>query len=136
MTFIVFTTSMSLFYLLQLYPLLIKWGVTGLVLEWEDSFPYKNELEEISNGVYSVDDVTQIIEDAREAKLEVIPLIQTFGHLEVNLNVVYELAVKQFGFVNNNNNFCCSLSLSTETMFYTEKCHCFQALYVQVILEP
>lgn len=71
-----------------------KWGVTGLVIEWEDCFPYKGEFEVINNKTYTLDDVTQIVDDAKEAKLEVIPLVQTFGHLEVNFNflksVIYQ----------------------------------------------
>lgn len=57
--------------------------MTGLIIEWEDCFPYRNNFEVICNKIYSTDDAEQLIDDAKEVKLEVIPLIQTFGHLEV-----------------------------------------------------
>ena len=66
----------------------IKWGVTGLIIEWEDCFPYKGALEVLNNKLYTLDDVTQIVDYAKEAKLEVIPLVQTFGHLEVNIHFI------------------------------------------------
>ncbi|KAK6642736.1 hypothetical protein RUM43_004238 [Polyplax serrata] len=69
-------------YLKNLYPLFVKWGATGLIIEWEDCFPFKGDFEVLSNKVYSTDNANQILQDAKDAKLEVIPLFQTFGHLE------------------------------------------------------
>ena len=66
-----------------MYQLFTKWGATGIIIEWEDCFPFKNDFEIITNKFYSVDNAIQILQDARDAKLEVIPLFQTFGHLEV-----------------------------------------------------
>lgn len=58
-----------------------------MILEWEDCFPFTSDFVEFSNKLYSVDSAKQIIQDAKEAKLEVIPLIQTFGHLEVGNSI-------------------------------------------------
>ncbi|XP_071576673.1 hexosaminidase D-like [Temnothorax nylanderi] len=42
-------------YFEKLFPLLRTWGATGLLLEWEDTFPYNRELSPIgSNGPSSL----------------------------------------------------------------------------------
>lgn len=71
-------------------PLFKEWGATGLLIEWEDTFPFDGEhLDAIgsfgsdSPGLYSKEQVTEIIGLAEENRLDVIPLVQTFGHLEV-----------------------------------------------------
>lgn len=71
-------------------PLFKEWGATGLLIEWEDTFPFDGEhLDAIgsfgtdSPGLYSKEQVTEILGLAEEHRLDVIPLVQTFGHLEV-----------------------------------------------------
>lgn len=75
---------------LQLFPLLRTWGATGLLVEWEDTFPYNRELSPIgSNGPsslasgYTVQEARHILQIAGDCGLAVIPLVQTFGHMEV-----------------------------------------------------
>jgi len=75
---------------LQLFPLLRTWGATGLLLEWEDTFPYNRELSPIgSNGPstlasgYTVQEARHILQIAGDCGLAVVPLVQTFGHMEV-----------------------------------------------------
>uniref|UniRef100_A0A0K0DBZ9 beta-N-acetylhexosaminidase n=1 Tax=Angiostrongylus cantonensis TaxID=6313 RepID=A0A0K0DBZ9_ANGCA len=56
---------------------------TGVLIEWEDMFPYTGSLSEAVNGnAYSLEDVESILKEAKRHRLEVIPLVQTFGHLE------------------------------------------------------
>ncbi|PIO55871.1 hypothetical protein TELCIR_22738, partial [Teladorsagia circumcincta] len=56
---------------------------TGILIEWEDMFPYTGNLSVAVNGnAYSLDDVENILKEAKRHHLEVIPLVQTFGHLE------------------------------------------------------
>ena len=60
--------------------------VDGLLLEWEDSLPI-NVLSLPSNHdkarfVYSTDEAVNIVKTAEKSGLNIIPLIQTFGHLE------------------------------------------------------
>lgn len=66
-----------------LFPLLSKWGATGLLVEYEDMFPYSGQLLELAApNAYSQDQVKQLLALAKQCNLEVIPLVQTFGHFE------------------------------------------------------
>jgi hypothetical protein len=69
-------------YLLELFPLLKKLGATGILLEYEDTFPYTGELQVISAGnAYNRNDIVKLNAAAEANGLEIIPLVQTFGHL-------------------------------------------------------
>lgn len=66
-------------------------GFTGLLIEWEDTFPYTKELmplgglsygAQATGAPYSIEDAKQILNLAADCGLIVIPLVQTFGHLE------------------------------------------------------
>lgn len=69
----------------SLFPLLAKTGATGVLMEYEDMFPYEGKLELISNKeAYSRDDITRILELAessnlkvRHSKYEIIKVSQT-----------------------------------------------------------
>jgi hypothetical protein len=71
-------------YFKQIFELIARrFGATGILIEWEDMFPYEGELAVARNrNAYSVADVKQILEWARELSIDIIPLVQTFGHLE------------------------------------------------------
>ncbi|XP_030749935.1 hexosaminidase D-like isoform X1 [Sitophilus oryzae] len=61
-------------------------GATGLLIEYEDMFPYTGILKPLSaKNAYTVEEVKEILKYAQDLKLEVIPLIQTFGHMEFAL---------------------------------------------------
>ncbi|KHJ46808.1 glycosyl hydrolase family 20, catalytic domain protein [Trichuris suis] len=61
----------------------VRIGATGILIEWEDMFPYEGRLSDLRNGdAYSADDVRMILSTADQLRLEVIPLVQTIGHLE------------------------------------------------------
>ncbi|NXA38351.1 HEXDC Hexosaminidase, partial [Eudromia elegans] len=69
---------------LQLFPLLSQLGASGILLEYEDMFPFRGELETLrSPYAYSEEDVERIQQLAELNRLEVVPLVQTFGHAEV-----------------------------------------------------
>lgn len=73
----------NLEYMKQIFPLLRKMGATGLLMEYEDMFPYWHNLSTLSRpDAYNVSTITEIIKVAHENKLIVIPLIQTYGHFE------------------------------------------------------
>ncbi|XP_014107896.1 PREDICTED: hexosaminidase D-like [Pseudopodoces humilis] len=70
-------------YLEQVLPLLSQLGANGVLIEYEDMFPFKGELEILrSPYAYSEEDIERIQQLAEQHKLEVVPLVQTFGHVE------------------------------------------------------
>ncbi|XP_050547606.1 hexosaminidase D-like isoform X4 [Daktulosphaira vitifoliae] len=76
----------KILYLQKLFPLIKKMGGTGLLIEWEDMFPWSGELSEIAAGnAYTRAEVKEILRLAKLNNLDVIPLIQTFGHVEFAL---------------------------------------------------
>lgn len=70
-------------YLEKVFPLIRKWGATGLLIEYEDMFPYWGPLSEIaSEFAYSPECVSSILRLAEENNLSIIPLVQSIGHFE------------------------------------------------------
>lgn len=78
----------KLLYLQKIFPLIKKFGGTGLLLEWEDMFPWSGNLSPMAaKNAYSKADIKEILKMAAINQLEVIPLIQTFGHVEFALKL-------------------------------------------------
>ncbi|XP_069990222.1 hexosaminidase D isoform X1 [Penaeus vannamei] len=72
--------------LLQLIPWLAGQGATAVLLEYEDMFPWKGRLATIAaKNHYSRKQIANLVAACRNHGLEVIPLVQTFGHLEFAL---------------------------------------------------
>ncbi|XP_073345995.1 hexosaminidase D [Pagrus major] len=72
-------------YLHKLIDLFSKLGVDGLLVEYEDMFPYEGELKLLqatTQHTYSREEVLSMQEFAKSKGMEVIPLVQTFGHME------------------------------------------------------
>lgn len=75
-------------YYKYLLRLLKKLGATGILIEYEDMFPFEGIIQNISAGnCYTKRDITNIQKIANENQLIVIPLIQTFGHMEFVLKL-------------------------------------------------
>ncbi|XP_028133083.1 hexosaminidase D-like [Diabrotica virgifera virgifera] len=73
-------------YLKKFFPLIKSMGATGILLEYEDMFPFSGTLKNISSkNAYTVENIKEILSLAENSQLEVIPLIQTFGHVEFAL---------------------------------------------------
>ncbi|XP_034234108.1 hexosaminidase D-like, partial [Thrips palmi] len=73
-------------YIKKVFALMKQLGATGVVLEWEDAFPFWGPLESLAtSNAYSRADVRDILQSAKENGLEVMPLVQTFGHVEFAL---------------------------------------------------
>ncbi|XP_072273617.1 hexosaminidase D isoform X2 [Pyxicephalus adspersus] len=73
----------KLSYYEQIFPLFSKLGANGLLIEYEDMFPFTGELEVLKSPyAYSEEDIAKILQLAEMNNLEVVPLIQTFGHME------------------------------------------------------
>lgn len=72
----------------KLFPLLQTLGATGILIEYEDMFPYTGKLGNVSAlNAYTADDINTINALAMKSNLAVIPLVQTFGHLEFILKL-------------------------------------------------
>ncbi|XP_005095719.1 hexosaminidase D [Aplysia californica] len=70
-------------YFKELFPLLSKMGATGLLIEYEDTFPYSGSLQGLAaRNSYTKADIMQIQSLAKDNGLEIMPLVQTFGHME------------------------------------------------------
>lgn len=75
-------------YYRKIFPLLSELGATGILLEYEDMFPYSGRLANISAmNAYSIEDISIINKLAKENNLKIIPLIQIFTHLEFILKL-------------------------------------------------
>ncbi|XP_057630348.1 hexosaminidase D isoform X4 [Chionomys nivalis] len=71
-------------YLSEVFPLFHTLGANGLLIEYEDMFPYEGRLMLLrAKHAYSPSEVAEILRLAKLNELEVVPLVQTFGHMEV-----------------------------------------------------
>lgn len=72
----------------KLIPWLVANGATAVLLEYEDMFPWTGRLAPIAAGNhYTHAEITDLVNECRTHGLEVIPLVQTFGHLEYALKL-------------------------------------------------
>ncbi|XP_077358123.1 hexosaminidase D isoform X2 [Festucalex cinctus] len=72
-------------YIHQLIESFSRLGADGLLMEYEDMFPYEGELKILqatAQPAYSRDQILSIQKVAKSKNMEIIPLVQTFGHLE------------------------------------------------------
>ncbi|CAF0863293.1 unnamed protein product [Adineta steineri] len=80
--------SPKISYFEKLFPLLHKWGATGICIEYEDMFPFDGIVSSIKHKqAYTKDDIEKINQLAKENHLDVMPLLQTYGHLEFLLKL-------------------------------------------------
>ncbi|KAK4296567.1 hypothetical protein Pmani_030960 [Petrolisthes manimaculis] len=72
----------------SLMALAARAGATGVLIEWEDMFPYTGPLANISaHNAYSMVEVKRIVAAANSAGLQLIHLMQSLGHLEYILKL-------------------------------------------------
>ncbi|RVE48244.1 hypothetical protein evm_007101 [Chilo suppressalis] len=65
-----------------------RYGVNGLLMEYEDMFPYEGNLANLSaEYCYNRVELKKFLRKAKQSGFEIIPLIQTFGHLEYALKL-------------------------------------------------
>jgi len=71
-------------YFEKIFPLFREWGATGILIEWEDTLPYQGQFEVLRSKkhFYTPDEVAKIQQLALNQGLKVVPLMQSFGHLE------------------------------------------------------
>ncbi|KAB7496064.1 Hexosaminidase D [Armadillidium nasatum] len=83
-------------YLISLLPFLRTIGATGILVEYEDMFPYWGELERLSaHNAYKREEISAFLQEALKNGLEVIPLIQTFGHMEFVLKLKEFISLRE-----------------------------------------
>lgn len=70
-------------YFTELFAYFNRIQATGILLEWEDMFPFKGRLAgAVNKNAYSMETVETILKEAQKHRLQIIPLVQTMGHLE------------------------------------------------------
>uniref|UniRef100_UPI00358E1FF6 hexosaminidase D isoform X2 n=1 Tax=Myxine glutinosa TaxID=7769 RepID=UPI00358E1FF6 len=70
-------------YLKKLIMYVARLGADGLLIEYEDMFPFTGDLEILRNAnAYTIAEIEEIQILAAKQQLKIIPLVQTFGHLE------------------------------------------------------
>jgi hypothetical protein len=63
------------------------WGYNAVVLEYENMFPYRCCRRAVHKDAWTMQQVRRFVEKAASRKIQVIPLIQCFGHLEFVLRL-------------------------------------------------
>ena len=80
----------SMKYLKEIIPLFGNLGATGLLVEYEDIFPFSGFLAPIrAKTAFDKDQLDEFLRTAKENNLKVMPLIQTFGHMEFVLKSAF-----------------------------------------------
>lgn len=67
---------------LEILDILKESRINCVLIEWEDSYPWKTYPELQSKTAYSISAIKKFLEKAEKNGIEVIPLVQSFGHLE------------------------------------------------------
>ncbi|KAJ8363608.1 hypothetical protein SKAU_G00124390 [Synaphobranchus kaupii] len=89
-------------YMQKLIPLIARLGASGLLLEYEDTFPYEGDLKVLQvtdHPPYSREEIRSIQDMAKSNGLEIIPLVQTFGHLEFVLKHREFWELREVGYI-------------------------------------
>ena len=80
---------MKLSYMERWFPKLASWGTTGLLMEYEDSFPFDAEFTKARGKfAFKEEDISRINQMATASNLTVIPYLSLFD----DLNFVLRLA--------------------------------------------
>lgn len=75
-------------YFKSIFPLIKRAGATGILMEYEDTFPFWGALSIASaRNAYKKKEIRYIQDLAKTHDLKIIPLVQTFGHLEFILKL-------------------------------------------------
>ncbi|XP_073826444.1 hexosaminidase D-like isoform X3 [Musca autumnalis] len=75
-------------FLKQLLPVMKTLGATGLLIEYEDMFPFEGNISTLSaKNAYNREELRDFLETCAHYGFSVMPLVQTFGHLEYALKL-------------------------------------------------
>ncbi|CAF1994507.1 unnamed protein product [Rotaria magnacalcarata] len=87
-------------YFEQLFPLLHRLGANGICMEYEDMFPFDGIVNNIKHKqAYTKNDIEKINQLAKDNHLDIMPLLQTYGHLE------FLLKLKEFSDLRENSKY-------------------------------
>lgn len=92
--------------LLEILDLLCLARINCVVVEWEDTYPWQVYPELRNQSAYSMATIRKFLNKAEKLKIEVIPLVQSFGHLE---NVLSKKRFKKFREIFDNVSDICPL---------------------------
>src|ERR1700744_4430500 len=70
---------------LQLLDLLHAAKINAILVEWEDAFPWTIDPRFRSETAYTPEQVKALHAKAKELNIEIIPLVQSLGHMETPL---------------------------------------------------
>lgn len=84
-----------------MFPIISSFGATGLLVEYEDMFPYHGKVAHLrAPHAYTPEDIAHLHTIAANNNLIIIPLVQTFGHFEVGFELqISKLFVHLLNFV-------------------------------------
>ncbi|KAI6225568.1 Beta-N-acetylhexosaminidase [Aphelenchoides besseyi] len=72
-------------------------GIDSILVEYEDTFPYSGPLTDVTiSDAYSVDNIRLLNDLSQKYNLKLVPLVQTFGHME------FVLKQKKFSHLSEN----------------------------------
>lgn len=74
-------------HLLELLPIFQDAGYEALLMEWEDTFPWTVNKKFRSANAYTEEQVLAFNQEAANCNLEIIPLVQCLGHMEIFLGI-------------------------------------------------
>ncbi|OQB73166.1 MAG: Glycosyl hydrolase family 20, catalytic domain [candidate division TA06 bacterium ADurb.Bin131] len=80
--------------------------INCLLVEWEDTYPWKIYPELKNQTAYSTGTIRKFLDKARNLNIEIIPLVQSFGHME---NVLSKKRFKNLREVPDNVSDLCPL---------------------------
>ncbi len=72
--------------LLELLDIMAAAGINCVLVEWEDMYPWKKYPELRNRTAYSEETVEKFFAKAEKLSIEIIPLVQSLGHLETVLS--------------------------------------------------
>ncbi|MHA1683892.1 MAG: family 20 glycosylhydrolase [Promethearchaeota archaeon] len=73
----------SIDYLKDHIRMLARYKINAILWEWEDKFPFKTRPELKHPLAFSHDEASELLELCKMYGIESVPLVQTFGHLEM-----------------------------------------------------
>ena len=73
----------SMSFLLDQIHILAQYKINTILWEWEDKFPFVEDLECLCHPTaFTIEEKDQLLEECWQYFIEVIPLVQSLGHLE------------------------------------------------------